>query len=202
MSPATHLFASWLVAAKMTKNSRECRLVALSGILPDLDGAGILVDFWKQMITGSDRFFYYQKYHHFLLHGWLGALLISLALALFANHRWQVFALSVLLVHLHFLFDFIGSRGPSVEDVWPIVYSAPFNPDWTWGWKHQLALDAWPNRILSVALFIFCVHVAVNKGDSFVGVFNRRLDQIFVSVLRNWKNKWLGNFRQIDSASL
>jgi hypothetical protein len=202
MSPATHLFASWLVASKTTNNLRDRRLVTLSGILPDLDGAGILMDFWKQFTTGDDRFFFYQRYHHSLLHGWFGALVISALLSLCARQHWRVFLLGVLLVHLHFFFDLIGSRGPSAEDIWPIYYLAPFSKDWTWSWKHQFALDSWPNRIFSVALFVCCIQVALKKGDSFVGVFNRRLDQIFVSTLSNWNLTWLKTRNRTESERL
>src|SRR5437867_4114686 len=111
MSPVTHLFASWIIAAKTTDNLRDRRLVALSGILPDLDGAGILVDFARQAFHGEDDFFYYQKYHHYLLHGLFGAVLIGAALACLAQRRWRVAVFSFLLVHLHLLFDFVGSRG-------------------------------------------------------------------------------------------
>ena len=44
MSPETHLLASWIIAAKTTDNPRDCRLVTLAGILPDLDGLGLIVD--------------------------------------------------------------------------------------------------------------------------------------------------------------
>ena len=44
MSPATHLFVSWVIAAKTTDNPRDCRLVTLAGILPDLDGLGLIPD--------------------------------------------------------------------------------------------------------------------------------------------------------------
>jgi hypothetical protein len=32
--------------------------------------------------------------------------------------------------------------------------------------------------------------IAVQRGYSFVGVFNRRLDEIFVGVLRKWDATW------------
>jgi hypothetical protein len=44
MPPETHLLASWVIAAYATDNQRDCRLVALAGILPDADGLGIIVD--------------------------------------------------------------------------------------------------------------------------------------------------------------
>jgi hypothetical protein len=44
LNPETHLLASWVIAAKTTDNARDCRLVALAGILPDANGLGLLVD--------------------------------------------------------------------------------------------------------------------------------------------------------------
>jgi inner membrane protein len=44
VSPITHLLASWLVAAKATRNPRDCRLATLAGLLPDADGVGLIVD--------------------------------------------------------------------------------------------------------------------------------------------------------------
>jgi LexA-binding, inner membrane-associated putative hydrolase len=187
VSPVTHLFASWLIAAKTTDNVRDRRLVTLSGILPDLDGAGIVADFARQVFQGGDDFYYYQLYHHSLLHGIFGAAVISTALACFAHKRWRVASLSFLLAHLHFLCDLIGSRGPSPADIWPISYLAPFSATWTFYWTHQWPLDAWPNKVISVALFVGCIWVSTRTGDSFVGVFNRRLDAIFVGVLRKWR---------------
>ena len=126
MSPITHLFASWLVAAKTTDNLRDRRLVALSGILPDLDGGGMIADFARHTFKGGDDFFFYQKYHHYLLHGLFGAAVIAAALACFAQRPRCVALLSFLLVHLHLLCDLLGSRGPSREDLWPIYYLGPF----------------------------------------------------------------------------
>jgi len=51
MSPETHLLASWVIGAKGTDNARDCRLVALAGILPDVDGLGLLAD-WLTRALG------------------------------------------------------------------------------------------------------------------------------------------------------
>lgn len=190
MSPITHLFASWLVAAKTTDNLRDRRLVALSGLAPDLDGLGIAADFTRHALQGGEDFFYYQKFHHTLLHGVFGAALIALVLACFAERRGRVLLLSFLAAHLHFLCDLAGSRGPGVEDNWPIHYLMPFTRDWTWHWRHQWPLDAWPNRILTFALLVACFHQAVRLGDSCVGVFSRRADSVFIAVLRKWHAHW------------
>ena len=67
MSPATHLFMSWVIAAKTTDNPRDCRLVTLAGILPDVDGLGLIPDVATRAL-GYRGTLYYEHYHHFLLH--------------------------------------------------------------------------------------------------------------------------------------
>ena len=37
--------ASWIIASKATDNTRDCRLVALAGILPDADGLGVKYEY-------------------------------------------------------------------------------------------------------------------------------------------------------------
>jgi inner membrane protein len=189
MSPATHLFVSWVIAAKTTDNPRDCRLVTLAGILPDLDGLGLIPDVATRAL-GYRGTLYYEHYHHFLLHGIYGGVAIAVLLTCFARHRWRVLLLALLVFHVHLLCDLVGSRGPEPEDLWPIFYDGPFNKNWMWLWKGQWPLDAWRNRILSAVLFVWSLPIAVHLGYSFVGVFNRRLDEKFVGVLRQWAAAW------------
>jgi hypothetical protein len=185
MSPVTHLFASWLIAAR-TNNPRDCRLIALAGILPDADGSGILLDLGAWAM-GKEQTMFYGRYHHYLLHGWFGGVLITALLTCFARQRLRVAVLCVVVFHLHLLCDLVGSRGPSPEDLWPIFYFGPFDKDPMWLWKGQWPLGAWPNQLLSVVLFVWGLRLATKLGHSFVGVFNRRADAVFVNVLRGWK---------------
>jgi len=187
MAPLTHLLASWVIAAKTTDNPRDCRLVALAGILPDADGLGLLVDLGRQAF-GYKSAGLYVRYHHYWLHGIFGAVLVSALLACFARRHWRVLLLSLLVFHLHLLCDFVGSRGPSPDDLWPIFYLGPFDKDPMWMWRGQWPLDAWRNRLLTLGLFIWALWLAVPLGHSVVGVFNRRADAVFVAVLRKWRS--------------
>lgn len=186
MAPATHLFLSWVIAAKTTDNPRDCRLVTLAGILPDLDGLGLGPDLINQAL-GRPATNFYLNYHHFLLHGLAGGLLIAGALAAFAQRRWRVALLALALFHLHLLCDLAGSRGPDPDDLWPIFYLGPFRKDPMWLWTGQWPLNAWPLQVSTVLLFGWSLGLAVKRGDSVVGVFNRRLDRTFVAVLRQWQ---------------
>jgi len=188
MAPLTHLLASWVIAAKTTDNPRDCRLVTLAGVLPDLDGLGLLVD-GAAYVLGYKRTQFYLHYHHYLLHGALGGALIALAMAGFARRPIRVLLLSPVVFHLHLLCDFVGSRGPDPVDLWPIFYFGPFDKDPMWIWQGQWPLDAWRNRILTLVLFFWALWLALPRGYSFVGVFNRRLDGVLVGVLRKWARR-------------
>ena len=128
MYPETHLMASWVIGAKATDNARDCRLVALAGILPDADGLGVVLDAAGR-ILGHSKTLYYQHYHHYLLHGAFGAVLITVLLSAFARRKWRVALLALAVFHLHLLCDFVGSRGPEPEDLWPIFYFGPFDKE-------------------------------------------------------------------------
>jgi inner membrane protein len=185
VSPITHLLGSWLAAAGLTDNPRDRRLVTMAGVLPDLDGLGLLLDLPNRLL-GRPETFYYAQYHHFLLHGVFGALALAGLAALLARHRGRVALAALAVVHLHLLCDLAGSRGPSPSDLWPIYYGAPFTGDPMWVWQGQWRLDGWLNRVISVLLLGWAMAIAVRRGDSFVGVFSRRADAVFVGVLRKW----------------
>jgi len=180
MSPETHLLTSWIIGAKTTSNLRDCRLVTLAGIVPDVDGLGLIVD----LVTG--RTMYYHQFHHLLLHGAFGAILLATLFALLARDRWKVFLLVLAVYHLHLLCDLAGSRGPAPEDLWPIHYFGPFSREPVWLWRGQWPLDAWPNRLIGVLVLVVALWMPVRLGHSLVGVFNRKADAAFVAILRRW----------------
>lgn len=184
MSPITHLLASWLIAAHVTNEQRDVRLITLAGVLPDLDGLGVVADIvnsWR----GHDTL-YYAQYHHLLLHGLFGALLLTGALSAFARQRWRTLGASLLVFHLHLVCDFVGARGLTPADVWPIHYLGPFSQQPMWSWSGQWRLDGWTNRLITVGLFLPALWIPVRLGHSVVGVFNRRADAAVVAVLRKW----------------
>jgi hypothetical protein len=122
VSPVTHLLASWVIAAKMTDNPRDCRLVTLAGILPDADGLGLVVDIASAGLGYKPTQFYAQ-YHHYYFHGAIAGVVMAAALGGLARRRWRVALLALLVFHLHLLCDLVGSRGPSPEDLWPSFIS-------------------------------------------------------------------------------
>ena len=194
MSPITHFLASWIVAAKTTDNPRDCRLVTLAGLAPDLDGLGLVADVINNRVNHTQSFYYYQQYHHSLMHGIAGAVVIAVVLAALARQRWRVFVFALFAFHLHLLCDLLGSRGPEAGDLWPIFYFGPFSNYPMCLWRGQWKLDGWQNQLISVALLAWSFRLAVVRGNSFVGVLNRRVDAVFVRTLRQWRDalavKW------------
>jgi hypothetical protein len=191
MSPETHLLASWVIAAKATRHPRDCRLVTLAGLLPDADGLGLLIDFSARIFGQSTSL--YQQYHHWLLHGLLGAGLVAGIFGLLGVQKLRVALLALAVVHLHLFCDLLGSRGPSIEDLWPIYYFGPFSRSPIWLWEGQWRLDGWQNRYITLGLFAAALWIPLQRGDSVVGIFNRRADAIFVGVLRKWQRNLLSS---------
>jgi inner membrane protein len=186
MSPLTHFIASWIIAAKTTDNPRDCRLVTLAGLAPDLDGLGIVADMVMNAVNHTGTFTYYQTYHHYWLHGIAGALVVAALCAAAARHRWQVFVFALATFHLHVFCDLVGSRGPDPGDLWPIHYFGPFSQWPMWLWRGQWRLDGWQNQIISLALLVWSLRFAITRGTSFVGVLSQRADATFVTTLRKW----------------
>jgi hypothetical protein len=202
MAPTTHLLASWILAAKTTDNPRDCRLVTLAGVLPDVDGLGYVVDVFNSVFRHKQTE-YYQAYHHLWLHGAPGALVVTAVLVCFARRRARVAIFALLAYHLHLLCDLIGSRGPDASDIWPIFYLAPLrlHSTWlrthsVWSWKYQWPLFGWQNGVISVALFVWAMAMTLRRGDSIIGVFSRRADALFVGTLWRWRESWRARFEK------
>ncbi len=171
MSPGTHLLFSWLSSAEILKNRRERAIVSLSGIAPDFDGAGIIVD----EITGTTDLYF--QYHHYLGHSIFSAFLISiLAMFIAKTQKITVFVLSFALVHMHILFDVIGSKSPDGYQ-WPIYYLHPFNTEFFVTWDGQWELNAWQNQIVMLCLIVACSYYAVTKRITFLEIFSSRLNE-------------------------
>ena len=107
------------------------------------------------------------------------------------SRRWPF-----VVFHFHLLCDIVGSRGPTPDDLWPIFYFGPISRNPMIIWKRQWALDAWPNRLLSVFLFFWAIGLALRLGDSVVGVFNRRADVAVVAILRKWRDAFCARRRR------
>lgn len=90
--------------------------MCLAGIIPDLDGIGIIVDFIT-CTFGLPETVFYQSWHRVSGHGIAAALLFTVFAVATSIDKIRTIIASFLNIHLHFFCDFIGSRGITVDDL-------------------------------------------------------------------------------------
>jgi inner membrane protein len=180
VSPVTHFLTGWVLGSAVGSNRRERAIVTVAGLIPDVDGLGII----PEMLTRHSRhpLLWFSEYHHDL-HTLVFALLISVIAFFVAGNRWIPAAFAFVSFHLHLLEDLVGSRGPDGFG-WPIPYLFPFNSRWTWTWGGQWELNAWPNIALTAALVCLTLWIAVTRGFSPVELFSPSADRAVVAALR------------------
>ena len=81
MSPITHFLVGWSALERTQTVHRDRALVAWIGLAPDLDGVGIVVDFFTRLL-GMPETNYYQELHRVYGHGLPAALLFTLIVQL------------------------------------------------------------------------------------------------------------------------
>jgi inner membrane protein len=184
MTLGSHLLASWLLAHACKLPQRERRLVAVAGVLPDLDGFGWVLDRINTMNGGTSDLYF--QYHHILGHNLLATLAIA-CIVLFAAQaqKWLAASLALGVAHLHLFCDMLGSRGPDGYQ-WPIAYLRPFSDGWQWVWSGQWELHAWQNSAITLAMLGIAMVCGWQKNYSFVEVISAKLDRAFFDMLNRY----------------
>jgi hypothetical protein len=185
LNPITHALLGWEVACVAGVGPRDRALVTAVSVAPDLDGLGAIVDIGRSLV-GASPTAYYATYHHWVLHGLLGAVLSVGVACLLSSQRLVMLALSALVFHLHLLCDLVGSGGASTGSVWPIHYLEPFSGRLSLEWSGQWQLNAWPNVLLTCILLGASCTRAVRTGVSPTSLLGRRIDGVFVTTLQRW----------------
>jgi len=180
MSPVTHGLLSWLAARGLPLERRDRVLVTAAGVAPDLDGIGLLIGF----LIGGPAMAHdlFSAWHHRYGHLLLGALIATALVAWLARRRPLAALAAFAVFHLHLLCDLVGGRGPDGHQ-WPMPYLWPV-ADWNWAWSGQWALNAWPNFAITGAALLTIAYLAWRAGASPLECLSRRLDDGFVTALR------------------
>ena len=171
----------WVAANAMPLNRRERALVALAGVIPDVDGLGIIPEF---LTAHSAHPLYWGSEFHHRLHTLAFAAVTAGACAALATHRRRTAALAFLSFHLHLLADLCGSRGPDGYQ-WPIPYLSPFSGAWNLTWPHQWQLNAWPNVAVTAVLLAATFRLAWSRGYSPAEMVSQNADRAFIAALYN-----------------
>jgi len=179
----THLLAGWALAESTPLTARDRAWVAWASVAPDLDGAGLLID-WINKLAGRPDSAFYETWHHALGHGAPAALVLAVCAFAGARERGKTAVLVLISFHLHLLGDLLGSRGSSPIDIWTIPYFAPFALQPALSWSGQWPLTSWQNTCITVVLMALAIVLAVKRGYSPLSLFSRRADSVFVAALR------------------
>ncbi|MBI1955737.1 MAG: metal-dependent hydrolase [Acidobacteria bacterium] len=192
MNPVTHLLLGWTVANTAALTPRERALVTIAGMVPDVDGLGIVADLMTR--NSAQPLEWWGRFHHVLAHNLGFGLGVGAATFCLSSRRWMTASLALLSFHLHLLGDLLGARGPD-GDQWPIPYLAPFSHAWQLVWEGQWALNAWPNFVITGVLLILAFYLAWRRAFSPLEMVSFRADQAFVKTLRDRFGCPQGNVR-------
>ena len=183
MPPETHALLGWLVANSCELPRRDRALITVAGLAPDVDGLGIVADFFWPDPDLPYR--WWSEFHHVLAHNGLAALLVSLFTLAVGRKRWLAAALAAVSFHLHLLCDLLGSGGPNSE-IWNIRYFWPWAAIPAWSWSGQWRLDGWQNLLITAMAIGVTLWLAMKRGFSPVSIFSEPWDAKVVAVLRHW----------------
>jgi inner membrane protein len=162
-----HLAFSWLTGHALAER-RDRRLVAWSGVVPDLDALSLL--------GGVAA---YSQYHHVLAHGVVAAAVGTAIWTALARRRLQVLVGSLAAFHLHLVCDLLGSGRD-----WPIVYWYPFSR------REFMTPYGWPlaspqNALVWLGAVGVTIYIGIKRGRTFAEAFlPARADAAVVATLR------------------
>ncbi len=181
MSPITHFFTGWVLASAARLDGRDRAWVVLAGVLPDVDGLGVMADVATR--GNAHPLNLWSDYHHLLCHNVGFCLVVGMLGWVVAREKGKTAALLIVSFHLHLLGDVVGARGPDGEQ-WPIPYLLPFSIAWQWTWSGQWALNAWPNMVITALLLAATIYLAWRRGTSPLELVSARADKAVVEALR------------------
>jgi inner membrane protein len=167
MHVPTHLAISWLIGHHLPER-RDRRLVAWSGVVPDLDSLSLLGG------VGA-----YSEYHHVLTHGVVAAVAGTILWTALAKQKLKVMWLSLAAFHVHLLCDLLGSGRD-----WAIVYFYP------WSRREFLTPYSWPlaspqNAVVWLLAVAATIWIGIVRGRTFGEAFlPARADAAVVETLR------------------
>jgi inner membrane protein len=142
----THVGLSWVLANLGGCSRKDRCLVVLAGVLPDLDGIGMV---WGEHANLT--------MHRVVGHNLLAGLLLTGILMLRADSRWLTGALAALSFHLHLLLDVVGTGGLPVQYLWPFSHRGlTYRDHWV--------LTSWQNVVVMLLTLAGVLTIAWRQG--------------------------------------
>jgi membrane-bound metal-dependent hydrolase YbcI (DUF457 family) len=185
-----------MVAENAPLNRRDRAAVAVSAVIPDIDGVGYVAE--RLTLESANRLSWYTDYHHEIAHNLLFGVVFAGCCYLISRYSTcdeatgsgkdegkrpgLTLFLSLVAFHTHILGDVAGSQGPDGSP-WAIPYLLPFL-DWKWTWSGQWKLNAWPHFAITITALIVTFHLAVRRGYSPLEMISKPADRRFLQSLR------------------
>jgi membrane-bound metal-dependent hydrolase YbcI (DUF457 family) len=126
----THIGLGWIIAGLGPGPRRDRWLIVLAGLVPDLDGIGIL---WSEQA--------YRATHRVIGHSLPFGLLLVAVVVLLADRRRVTGLLAAVSFQLHLLLDVVGTGGLPTRYLWPVS-------TWTWTYDGHWVLASWQNGVV------------------------------------------------------
>lgn len=182
INPITHYLIGWSIANTAETDKRSRALVTLAGVVPDVDGAGIIAE--KLTIGTAHPLYWWTEYHHTVGHNiFFGTFLSILCYSLAKSRRLTAAGLAFVAFHLHLLCDVLGSGGPD-GDHWDVPYLWPVNKNRWISWSGQWELTAWPNVLITAVFIAIALRLAWKRGYSPIEMVSQSADAAVVTALR------------------
>jgi len=177
MNIITHALIGWCAGTRYSLNRNEAAAVAVSSVIPDLDGLGALVDIYR---GGEAELF--SEYHHKFGHCLPFGLLLSIAVFFLFRKNARLAMWCFMIFHLHLLCDIAGAMGPDGYN-WPIYYLYPFS-DYGLTWSGQWPINSWQNIVLTMVLLVDFFYRSAMTGFSPISFISEKADAAFVRTLQ------------------
>lgn len=183
MHIATHFFASWVFANAAKLERRDRALVTLSGVVPDLDGIGLIAELATK--NSGAPLYWWSDYHHALGHNIFFGLFICMVIAITGRRKLAAPLFAAGVFHFHLFCDLIGAGGPDGFN-WPIYYFYPLTKHVQYAWSGQWALNAWPNILFTTLLLATTLYLSWREKYSPLELVSQKADRKFVNVMEKW----------------
>lgn len=178
MNIITHALVGWCAGSRISRSKSEVAVVAVSSVIPDVDGLGALLDLYR---GGEAELF--SEYHHKFGHCLPFGFFLAIAVFFIFRKNFRLALWCLLVFHFHLLCDVAGAMGPDGYN-WPIYYFYPFS-DYGVTWSGQWPINGWQNILFTVALLIDFLYQACRNGFSPLGFVSERADSAFVKTLQH-----------------
>jgi membrane-bound metal-dependent hydrolase YbcI (DUF457 family) len=143
----THIGLSWIMASVLRRSVKDRWLITLAGVLPDLDGAGIVASYDA-----------YVAVHRAAGHG-LVFILLWIALTIWrADRPGSTAMLALASFHAHLLLDLVGTGGLPIRYFWPFSERG-------WSYAGRWTLASWPNVAVMAATLLGVLWVGWRTRD-------------------------------------